>query len=87
MLVGASLPCYDVGMARSQSIRLTTAAEADLVVICELLRGDRAIPTTRGDALRYALAFARTYMAGCVEAGQALPTIERLQEVPPHTRG
>ena len=69
------------------SIRLTRATEVDLAAISELLRGDRPIPTTRADALRYALAFARTYMEGCATAGQAFPTIEQLQRVPPHTRG
>ncbi len=77
--MGASLTWYDVRMSRPPSIRLTRATEADLISIGALLQGDRAIPTTRGDALRYALAFARTYMEGCVAAGQALPSIEQLE--------
>ena len=85
-VVGASYSCYDIGMSRTAPIRLTQSAEADLVIIGALLRGDRPIPTTRANALRYALAFARTYMEGCATAGQALPSIEQL-EGSPHTRG
>ena len=71
---------------RPPSIRLTRATEDDLAAIGELLRGDHPIPTTRSDALRNALAFARTYMEGYSTAGQALPSVEQLQGIS-RTRG
>ena len=79
-MVGASLTCYDVRMSRPPSIRLTRDAEADLISIGALLRGDRAIPTTRGDALGYGLKLSRRYMQHLLKQGQALPTIEQLDE-------
>ena len=77
-MVGASYTGYDVGMKRTPPIRLSQAAEADLAAIGELLRGDRPIPLTRGDTLRYALLLTRGYLQSRLDQGKAFPAIEQL---------